>query len=81
MNTVIDKPADADHRLMKHATFSADPIQNEVFQPLVSRPVLQDATQTNDVQSLKDVMNSICDDCGKNSLQYVVRSDTGHDGE
>ena len=81
MNTLIETPADTDPRLLKASVFSADQIQNDVSPPAVPHPRRKDALQVDEVQSLEDVMEAICDDCCKNSLQYVVRSDTGHDGE
>jgi hypothetical protein len=32
-------------------------------------------------RSLPSVLAAICEDCSKNAMQYVLRCDTGHDGE
>ena len=81
MNTVIEKPANTDATLPKPAGLSAASFQDASVQPVLLRPAFQDAIQVDEVQTLPDALNAICDDCCKDSLQYVLRSDTGHDGE
>ncbi len=81
MNTVIEKPANTEDTLQKPAGLSAASFQHASVQPVLPRPAFRDAIQVDEVQTLPDVMNAICDDCCKDSLQYVLRSDTGHDGE
>jgi hypothetical protein len=81
MNTLIEKPANTADSLPKQAAWATLPSQGALLQPVLPRPVLNDAIQVDEVQTLADAMTAICDDCCKNSLQYVLRSDTGHDGE
>lgn len=77
MNTVIAKPSHMDDS--KQGPTAVD---DALFYPAVLlKPALPDSLQVDDAQTLPSVMNAICDDCCKNSLQYVLRSDTGHDGE
>ena len=81
MNTLIDKPANADSRILKVSVLSADQLKNHVAQPAAPCLPPQDDHQVDNGRSLQDVMQAICEDCCKNSLTYVARSDTGHDGE
>jgi len=49
--------------------------------PATVPPHSEEALQVEALRLLPAVMLAICDDCSRNSIQYVLRSNTGHDGE
>ena len=59
MNTLIDKPANADSRILKVSALSADQLKNHVSQPAAPRLPPQDDHQVDNGRSLQDVMEAI----------------------
>ena len=76
MSTVIAKL-----KIGNESTLSASLVAATSGRSETALGVLQDSLQDADTQTLSDVMTAIREDCSKNSLRYVLRSDTGQDGE
>ncbi|MAI32961.1 MAG: hypothetical protein CBE00_06385 [Planctomycetaceae bacterium TMED240] len=76
MNMVIAKAASTYERSRKPSFVSP-----ESLHPAFPQAAPHDEIQVEDVQTVADLMTAICEDCNQNSLLYVLRSDTGHDGE
>ena len=71
MNSVIASPPEMDVK-EKSSVAAA---------PSTVPPDSEEALQLETLRSLPAVMSAICEDCSRNSIQYVLRSNTGHDGE
>lgn len=72
MNAITAKPIDTKIKNESTTKFlGPDWVETEMdFKSHVERP-----------RSLLSVLNSICEDSNKHPMQYVLRCDTGHDGE
>lgn len=76
MNTAISKPENTNH--IAETRLRSNPLPHG---SALSPPKWRDELLVDKELTQPEVMAAICEDCSKDSLRYVLRSDTGHDGE
>lgn len=82
MNRVIDKTTSGEGISKTESLAPATPFYPAVdLYPAAPTAAPNDAIQVEDLQTLPDWMTEIREDCSENSMLYVLRSNTGHDGE
>jgi hypothetical protein len=77
MNAITAKPTvtDSNDESISH------PLTPDWLSPDWLSPDRELESHVERPRSLPSVLAAICEDCSKNSMQYVLRCDTGHDGE
>lgn len=82
MKMVVSKPENTEGNTRIRAGVSDLALHTAPLQPTTwdTVPALR-TLPAEESQTLAAVMTAICEDCSEGSLQYVLRSDTGHDGE